>query len=160
MGLRGPKPKGELAWYKPVAELMVNEFMNFSVACQAFGQKFATAQEEHEHEYSPAFRNLLAGIHLDYFVELGAHPGIGKDYVKGVAVAAIRKLAEADQWERVAIPLKQLSDVLGLGKETVDKPVLANLTQADIDAARAELARLEKEASVVTPVVIVDGTPN
>lgn len=159
MGLRGPKPKGELDWYKPVAELMINEFMSFSAACQAAGQKFTNSQDEREHEYSGPFRNLLTGMHLDFFVEIGANPNIGKDYVKGVAVAAIRKLAEGDQWDKVAVPLKQLSDVLGLGRETQDVPVLANLTQKDIDELKAKAAaeaKRQAEESKQVQVVFVD----
>jgi hypothetical protein len=139
MGLRGPKARGEKDWYKQVAQLMVNECMGFSVACQALGLKFTTSQEEREHEYSEAFRNLLTGLHLDFFVEIGANPQIGKEYVKGVAVYTIRKLAESDQFDKMTAPLKELSDVLGLTRETADTPVLANLTQADIDEVRAKL---------------------
>lgn len=161
MGLRGPKPRGERDWYKQVAELMINEFMSFSQACMALGIKFTTSKEEQEHEFNPAFRNLLTGLHLDYFVEIGENPEIGKSYVKGVAVHSIRKLAEAGQWDKIGIPNKQLADILGLGKETADKPVLANLTQADIDKIRAELkAKQETESSEKPTVVIVDGTPN
>src|SRR6266481_239561 len=126
MGLRGPKPRGEQDWYKQVAELMINEFMSFSNACMAVGQKFTSSQDEHVHEHSEAFRNLLTGMHLDYFVEVGTNSAIGKEYVKGVAITAIRKLGESDQWDKVGVPLKQLSDVLGLTKDTLDKPVLAN----------------------------------
>src|SRR5882672_4467225 len=105
MGLRGPKPRGELDWYRKVAELMVNEFMSFSSACMAVGQKFTTSSDEHVHEHSQAFRNLLTGMHIEYFVEIGESPSIGKAYVKGVCVAAIRKLGESSQWDKVGVPL-------------------------------------------------------
>ena len=163
MGLRGPKPQGEKDWYKRVAELMINEFMSFSSACMAVGQKFTSSQDEHVHEHSEAFRNLLTGMHLDYFVEVGTNSSIGKEYVKGVAVTAIRKLGESDQWDKVGVPLKQLSDVLGLTKDTGDKPVLANLTQADIDKIRLELKekaeaeKAEQKASESKTIVVVLG---
>jgi len=166
MGLRGPKPRGELDWYKRVAELMVNEFMSFSAACMAVGQKFQTSQEEHVHEHSEAFRNLLTGMHIDYFVEVGQSPAIGKEYVKGVCVTAIRRLGQSDQWDKVGVPLKQLSDVLGLTKDTEDKPVFANLTQTDIDEIKMKMAEAQKkqdeesQAPKPVKVVVVDGTPN
>lgn len=162
MGLRGPKPKGELPWYKTVAELMINEFMNFSVAAQAAGQKFTTSAEEREHEYSPAFRSLLQGLHMQFFVEMGDHPQIGKAYVKGVCVTAIRKLAESDQWEKVAIPLKQLSDVLGLTKEVADQPVIGTVTQAKIDELKAEIAAEEQKEKQLEKATkdILEGKPN
>jgi len=146
---------------------MVNEFMTFSAACQAQGVKFPTSQAEHVHEYSPEFRNLLTGMHIDLFVEIGANPAIGKDYVEGVAVKAIRKLGESDQWDKVAIPLKLLSDILGLTKETADVPVIANLTQTEIDELRAkfeadakQLEETAKKVAGAVQVVIVDGQPN
>jgi len=163
MGLRGPKARNEQDWYKPVAELMVNELMSFSAACQAYGRKFTTATEEHEHEYSPAFRNLLAGMHLDFFVELGSNPTIGREYVLGVATHAIRKLNETGQYDKVTAPLKEISDVLGLTRDPEEKPVLFNLTQADIDKARLELKEREAaQKTEVVSVVVVDGsgTPN
>jgi hypothetical protein len=160
MGARGPRPKGELGWYKSVADLMVNEFMNFTQAAMALGIKFETSQEERMHELNPAFRSLLAGMHMEFFIELGEQPGIGKEYVKGVCVTAIRKLAESNQWDKVPIPLKQLSDVLGLSKGVEDRPVLANLTQADIDKIRTEL-KAKEETDKKEPTVVVTGTkPN
>jgi hypothetical protein len=163
MGLRGPKAKSELDWYKPVAELMVNELMSFSAACQAHGVKFTSAKDEHVHEYNPAFRNLLTGLHLDFFVEIGENPQIGKEYVKGVAVYAIRKLAEKDQLDKVTAPLKELAGVLGLTGEDEEKPVFGGLTQTEIDALRvkveAERVRQEqaKQAQPVQVVVVSDG---
>jgi hypothetical protein len=162
MGLRGPKAKSEKDWYKQVAGLMVNECMNFSVACQALGLKFSTSQEEREHEYSEAFRNLLTGLHLDFFVEIGANSQIGKEYVKGVAVYTIRKLAESDQFDKMTAPLKELSDVLGLTRESADTPVLANLTQADIDEVRAKLKAKEvvKNEALTAVTQALDKKPN
>lgn len=168
MGQRGPRPKGEQEWYRGVAELMVNELMSFSAACQAMGQRFTRAEDEHVHEYSPAFRNLLTGMHIDYFVEIGQNPSIGKEYVKGVAVKTIGKLAEQDQWDKVTVPLKELADVLGLTKETEDRPVLANLTQAEVDAVRLKMKQVEEaqkqieqaEGTQVRVVVVPGGDPN
>lgn len=165
MGIRGPKPKGELDWYRQVAELMTNEFMRFSVACQAVGVEFKTAAEEHVHEFSDEFRNLLTGMHIHYFVEIGAelssNPSAVKDYVSGVAVRAIRELGQSGQWEKVAIPLKELSDIYGLKDVAVDTPVLGNLTQSEIDTIRKSLEDSEAgKNSQPISVIVVDKAPN
>lgn len=144
MGLRGPKARGQEDWMIPVAELMVQEHMSFSAACQALGQKFDNSASERAAQWSEPFQNILNALNYKFYAQIGDNPLLTKGVILGVLMTAMRRLAEQESWEKVAIPAKLVSDIMGLtDRSLADKPVIANLTQADIDRIRKELAEQE-----------------
>lgn len=159
MGLRGPKARGQADWMVQVADLMVQEHMGFSPACQALGVKFDDSASERSQQYSEAFQNILDAISFKFYARIGDNPLLTKGVLAGTLQTAIRKLGEMDQWDKVAVPGKLLADLMGwLEKAPEDLQVIGNLTQADIDKIRADL-KAQEDASKTT-VVVLDGTPN
>lgn len=166
MGLRGPKPQGEAPWMRAVAELMIKEHMSFTSACMAMGVKFETGQEELVVQYSDEFQNLLDAISYKFYARIGDNPLLTKGVLAGVLMTAVRRLGEQGDWSAVHMPGKLLADLMGWTDEHTDKPVLANLSQREIDELKVKVAEAQKaqdEAqNVAQPVkvIIVDGNPN
>lgn len=163
MGLRGPKAQGQEDWMIPVAELMTKEHMSFTSACMALGKKFNSGIDESAARHSDAFQNVLDAISYKFYARIGDNPLLTKGVLAGVLMTAVRRLGEADAWEKVAVPGKLLADIMGWSDDTPDTPVIANLTQAEIDALRAKIdeqKRQQEEAPVTTQIVVIDGNPN
>jgi hypothetical protein len=147
-----------------VAELMVQEAMSFSGACMALGQKFDDSASERAAQYSEAFRNILDALEFRYYARTGDNPLLTKGYLAGRLVWAIDELARQSQPDKIAMPGKLLADLMGWLDEKPDAPVIANLTQTDLDRIRAELKAqegLEKTAkSAVTETPEPEKKPN
>jgi len=157
MGLRGPKARDQEDWMLPVAELMIQETMSFSAACQALGTKFDNSASERAAQYSEAFRNILDALEFRYFARTGDNPLLTKGYLAGRLVWAIDELARQGQADKIAMPGKLLADLMGWLEEAPNTPVLANLTQEDIDRVRAELKEREvadKDVKKATEFII------
>lgn len=160
MGLRGPKAKDQEDWMIPVANLMTQEHMSFSSACQALAVKFESSTAERAAQYCEPFRNVLNALGFKYHALVGDNPLLTKGYLAGVLVDSIRRLMEQDQPDKVAVPGKLLADLMGWLETLPDTPVLANLTQDDIERLRAEVKAKEVEQAKIAnavQVVIVDG---
>jgi hypothetical protein len=71
-------------------------------------------------------------------------------------MTAIRRLGEQEAWEKIAIPAKLVSDILGFTKDGVEAPVFANLTQKDIDDIRARVKAQQEQ--VAQAILVVDGS--
>jgi len=147
MGLRGPRAKGQENWMKEVADLMVQEGMGFSLACQALGRKFANSQDERAAQYSEAFQNILNALNYRFSASIVDNPLFTKEVIVGTLMRAVRRLEEAQQWDKVAIPAKLVLDAMGWSKQDVGTPVLLNLTQKDIDELKAQYAEKAQEAA-------------
>lgn len=161
MALKGRPPKDREDWMERVAELMVKEHMTFTSASMALGRKYETAQEEFADRYSEAFQSVMDAIEFKFYSRIGDNPLLTKGVLAGALMTAIRRLGESDQWASVHMPGKLLADVMGWTEQKASVPVLANLTQADIDRARAELKAQEEQASKPVQVVVVaNGEPN
>lgn len=165
MGLRGPKSRGQEDWMVPVAELMIQEHMSFSSACQAMGTRFDNTQAERAAQYCESFRNVLNALGFKYYALTGDNPLLTKGFLSGVLVDSIRRLLEQDQPDKVAVPGKLLADLMGWLEVKPDVPVIASLTQDDIDRLRAEVKAQEAEqtatqSKIVQVVVLDDGKPN
>lgn len=152
MGLRGPKAKGQFDWMVPVAELMVQEHMSFSAACQALGKTFDNSAAERAAQYAEAFQNILDALNYKLHARTGDNPFLTKGFIKGVLVTAIRRLGESEQWDKVAIPAKLIADMEGWNKTDAAAPVLLNLTQKEIDDLKAKYAeQLAQESDGTKP---------
>lgn len=154
MGLRGKPARGQEDWMVPVADLMVKEGMSFTSACMAQGKKFTTGQEEHEAKYSDVFQNILDALTFKFYARIGGNPLLTKDVLAGTLMTAVRRLGESEQWEKIAMPGKLLSDLMGWTKDSANVPVFANLTQREIDEIRAKLREEEDEPKQVQVVVL------
>lgn len=165
MALRGRPPSGKESWMEPVAELMVQEGMSFSSACQALGTKWENSAAERAAQYCEPFRNILDALEFRYFSRTGSNPMLTKEFLAGGLIWAIRRLREQDQPEKVALPGKLLADIMGWYPESdaSEQPVLANLTQKDIDELKAKVAAEAKkrlEEAEVAKVATAEGKPN
>jgi hypothetical protein len=129
---------------KEVADLMVQEGMGFSLACQSLGKKFDNSQAERAAQYSEAFQNILNALNYRYSASIVDNPLFTKEVIVGTLMRAVRRLEEAQQWDKVAIPAKLVLDAMGWNEHDQDRPVLLNLTQRDIDELKAKFA--EKQA--------------
>ena len=145
-----------------VADLMVQEHMSFSAACLALGVKFDNSASERSAQYCDAFQSILDAISFRFYARIGDNPLLTKGVLAGTLMAAVRRLGEMDQWDKIAVPGKLLADLMGwLEKRDEEAPVIGNLTQADIDKIRQEL-KAQEEASKTTEglPVVPSGTPN
>jgi hypothetical protein len=143
----------------PVAELMVQEHMSFSAACQALAVKFDNSAAERAAQYCEPFRNVLNALGFKYHALTGDNPLMTKGFLAGVLVDSIRRLMEQDQPDKVAVPGKLLADLMGWLEIKPDVPVIANLTQSEIDELRTKVEAEKAKASQATPVqvVVIDG---
>jgi hypothetical protein len=157
MGLRGPKAKGQEDWMLPVAELMTTEHMSFSAACQALGTKFDNSAAERAAQYCEPFRDVLNALGFKYHALTGDNPLLTKGYLTGILVDAMRRLMEQDQPDKVAVPGKLLADLMGWLEQAPDAPVIANLTQSEIDELRTKVEAEKQKQAQPVQVVIVDG---
>jgi len=162
MGLRGPKARGQEDWMKPVAELMIQEHMNFSAACQALGVKFDDSAAERAARYCEAFRSVLSALEMRYYALDGDNPLLTKGVLAGILMDALRRLRELDQPDKVAMPGKLLADLMGWLSEAPEKVTEFGLTQTQIDELRAKVEEEQKKQSQVQQItVVVDGSnPN
>jgi hypothetical protein len=147
-----------------VADLMVQEHMSFSHACQALGVKFDTTAAERASQYSEAFQNILDALSFKFYARIGDNPLLTKGVLSGTLMTAIRHLGEQGKWAEVHMPGKLLADLMGWLETTTEAPVLGNLTQADIDRIRKDLKDAEEKQREAdqkgTPVhVILVGEP-
>ena len=147
MGLRGPKARGQEDWMIPVADLMVQEGMGFSKACQALGVKFDSSAAERAAEYSEAFRNILDALEFRYFARTGDNPLMTKGWLAGRLKWAIDRIAQQDQPDKLSGLAKVLADLMGWfpKEEDASRPVLGNLTQDQINTIKADLEAKQKE---------------
>lgn len=129
----------------PVAELMVQEHMSFSAACQALGKAFDSSAAERAAQYTEAFQNILDALSYKVYARTGDNPLLTKGFIKGVLVTAMRRLSEMDQWDKVSIPAKLLTDIEGWTKIDPTAPVLVNLTQKEIDELKAKFSEQPKK---------------
>jgi len=132
----------------PVAELMVQEHMSFSSACQALGVPFDNSQAERAAQYSEAFQNILDALSYKIHARTGDNPFLTKGFIKGVLVTAIRRLGEMDQWDKVSIPAKLIADMEGWNKTDLGTPVVLSLTQKEIDDLKAKYAEQAAQEAV------------
>lgn len=139
MGLRGPKARGQEPWMVKVADLMIQEHMSFSAACQALSVKFDDAASERAAQYSEAFRDIVDALSFKFHARTGGNPLLTKEVILGWLTVAIQKLGEANQWDRVSIPAKLMADMQGWTKSEGNPPVIFNLSQKDIDELKTKL---------------------
>ncbi|SRR6266436_1875655 len=162
MALRGRPPAGKEDWMEPVANLMVKEHMSFTSACMALNRKYESGQQEMVDRYSDAFQNVLDALEFKFYSRIGDNPLLTKGVLAGALMTAIRRLGEESNWASVHMPGKLLADLMGWTSETPDTPVIANLSQADIDRIRAELKTKEEteaktDSKAITVIVATKG---
>lgn len=161
MAVRGRPPKDREEWMVPVAELMTQEHMSFSAACQALGTRFPNSTSERAAQFCEPFRDVLNALGFKYHALTGDNPLLTKGYLTGVLVDAIRRLMEMDQPDKIAVLGKLLADLMGWTEVQSDAPVAFGLTQTQIDELRAKIEDEEAAAAKIPiKVVVVDGQPN
>jgi hypothetical protein len=145
MGLRGPKAKDQKTWMPKVAELMIKEHMSFSAACQALGVKFDNTAAEQAAEFTDAFQNIVDLLGFKFHARIGNNPLLTKEVMAGWLVDAIRRLGQQNQFDKIAIPAKLLSDIKGWTKEQQNTPLILNLTQKDLEELKEKAQKAAEE---------------
>jgi hypothetical protein len=139
----GKKAYDEEAWYYDVAEYMVRQDVNFSVACQALGIKMANSAEERKHERRKSFQRRYQSVRNSFYEAIGSDPSLNKSVVIGVLTRTIQRLEEKGDFDKVATAAKVLSEIAGWTKPEVGTSVVLGLNQAELDAVKAKLRILQ-----------------
>ena len=144
------KPEPLEPWMLDAINLIVRRILTLRQAAQQLGMDI-TPQEADNIQGRIRFQHALEEARLKYYAEVGSNPRLTKDAVVGQLYKLAERLAADQEDYKAADALLKLAKVQGWtsGEEYRDKPVLANLTQADIDRIRAEYkAKQEQQTSV------------
>jgi hypothetical protein len=119
--------------------LMVRQNLTLRQAAQQLGEEI-TPQQADNIQGRIRFQDALEEARMTYYAEIGSNPRLTKDAVVGQLYKLAERLANDREDYKAADSLLKLAKVQGWlsGEDYKDKPVYANLTQADIDRLRAE----------------------
>jgi len=133
------KPEPLEPWMLDAIELIVRRQLSLRQAAQQLGVDI-TPQQADNISGRIRFQDALEEAHLAYYAAIAANPKLTKDAVVGQLFVLAQRLAADREDYKAADALLKLAKVQGWlsGEDYREKPVLANLTQADIDRIRAE----------------------
>ena len=141
------KPDPLEPWMLDAIQLIVRRQLSLRQAASQLGVDI-TPQQADNISGRIRFQDALEDERLTYYQEIGSDPRLSKDVVVGQLFSLAQTLAVMGEHYKSADVLLKLAKVQNWtsGEEYKDKPVLANLTQADIDKLRADLrAKQEQE---------------
>jgi len=146
------KPEPLEPWMLDAINLIVRRILTLRQAAQQLGVDI-TPQQADNIQGRMRFQDALEEARLAYYAEIGANPRLTKDAVVGQLFLLAQRLAADREDAKAADALLKLAKVQNWtsGEDHKDRPVLANLSQADIDRIRAEYkAKEEPQASEPT----------
>lgn len=129
------------AWMARAAEMMVRRGLSIHQAASELDVKLVS-DELKKAEKSQTFQELLWTERHRFYNEIASNPGRTKTSMLGLLTLAIQNLALQAEWDKVAECIFKLARIEGWTNSDDSKVVIANVTQADIDAARLELEKL------------------
>lgn len=139
------KPDPLEPWMLDAITLMVRQNFSLRQAAQQLGQEI-TPQQADNIQGRIRFQDALEEARLKYFSEVASNPRLTKEAVVGQLYKLAERLAADREDYKAADALLKLAKVQGwLYGEGGDRPVLANLTQDDIDRLRAEIKAKQQE---------------
>lgn len=140
------KPEPLEPWMLEAINLIVRRILTLRQAAQQLGVDI-TPQEADNIQGRIRFQDALEEARLDYYTEIGSDPRLTKEVVVGQLFTLASRLAADREDYKAADALLKLAKVQGWinGEGGAQQPVLANLTQADIDRLRAELRAKQPE---------------
>jgi hypothetical protein len=140
------KPEKLEPWMFDAIELVVRQILTLRQAAQQLGVDI-TPQQADNIQGRLRFQDALEEARLKYYAAVGANPRLTKDAVVGQLFMLAQRLAADGEDAKAADALLKLAKVQNWtsGEEYKDKPVLGNLSQADIDRLRAEINAKQEE---------------
>lgn len=139
------RPEPLEPWMLKAIPLMVHQNLTLRQAAQQLGQDL-TPQEADNIQGRIRFEDALEEARLTYYAEIGLNPRLTKEAVVGQLYKLAERLAADREDYKAADALLKLAKVQGwLYGEGGAQPVLANLTQDDIDRLRAEIKAKQQQ---------------
>jgi len=139
------KPKPLEAWMLDAIQLMVRQNFSLRQAAQQHGVEI-TPQQADNIAGRIRFQDALEEARLTYYTEIGSNPGLTKDAVVGQIYKLAERLTADREDYKASDSLLKLAKIRGwISGEGGAQPVLANLTQADIDRLKAELKTKQEQ---------------
>jgi len=139
------KPEPLEPWMLDAINLMVRQNLTLRQAASQLGVDI-TPQEADNIQGRIRFQDALEEARLTYYAEVGSNPRLTKEAVVGQLYKLAERLAADREDYKAADALLKLAKVQGwLYGEGGAQPVLANLTQADIDRLREEIKAKQQE---------------
>jgi hypothetical protein len=133
------KPNPLEPWMLDAINLMVRQNLSLRQATQQLGQEI-TPQKADNIAGRIRFMDALEEARLKYYAEIGSNPRLTRDAIVGQIFKLAGRLTADREDYKAADALLKLAKIQGwIAGEGSDKPVLANLTQDDIDRLRAEI---------------------
>ena len=139
------KPEPLEPWMLDAINLIVRRILTLRQAAHQLGVDI-TPQQADNIQGRIRFQDALEEARLTYYAEVGSNPRLTKEAITGQLYKLAERLAADREDYKSADTLLKLAKVQGwLYGEGSAQPVLANLTQADIDRLRAEIRAKEQE---------------
>ena len=139
------KPEPLEPWMLEAINLIVRRILTLRQAAQQLGVDI-TPQQADNIQGRIRFQDALEEARLKYYAEVGSNPRLTKEAITGQLYKLAERLAEDREDYKSADTLLKLAKVQGwLYGEGGAQPVLANLTQDDIDRLRAEIKAKQQQ---------------
>jgi hypothetical protein len=140
------KPDPLEPWMLDAIELIVRRILTLRQAAQQLGVDI-TPQQADNISGRIRFQDALEEARLKYYAEIGSNPRLTKHAVVGQLFLLALRLTEDREDAKAADALLKLAKVQNWisGEDYKDKPVLGNLSQAEIDRLRAEVNAKQEE---------------
>jgi hypothetical protein len=140
------KPEQLEPWMLEAINLIVRQILTLRQAAQQLGVDI-TPQQADNIQGRMRFQDALEEARLKYYAAVGANPRLTKEAVAGQLFMLAQRLAADGEDAKAADALLKLAKVQNWtsGEENKDRPVLGNLSQADIDRLRAEVNAKQEE---------------
>ncbi|HTQ61140.1 MAG TPA: hypothetical protein VMI32_13000 [Candidatus Solibacter sp.] len=156
------KPEPLEPWMLDAIELIVRRILTLRQAAQQLGVDI-TPQQADNIQGRIRFQDALEEARLKYYQEIGSNPRLTRDVVIGHMFKLAERLAADGEDAKASEALFRIAKVQGWtsGEAPEDKPVYANLTQADIDRLRAEInAKQEQQEQASKPTKQIPAKAN
>jgi hypothetical protein len=139
------RPEPLEPWMLEAINLIVRRILTLRQAAQQLGVDI-TPQQADNIQGRIRFQDALEETRLTYYAEVGSNPRLTKEAITGQLYKLAERLAADREDYKSADTLLKLAKVQGwINGEGGAAPVIANLTQADIDRLRAEIKAKQQE---------------
>jgi hypothetical protein len=139
-------------WISQACELMVRYDLSLRQAAAELGKDISVEEAEALKDRK-LFKQALEAARLSYYADIGSNPRLTKEVIAGQIYKLAERLTADREDYKASDSLLKLAKIMGwINGEGSAQPVLANLTQDDIDRLRAEIkAKQQPQASDAEP---------
>lgn len=139
-----PRPP-ESEWHQKACELIVRESVSLAEAATRLKVTIGAIESANLFR-TKSFQRLLRAERLCYYQELGRDPDWGKKTAVGMLLHCAAELRDAGDYDKAAEVILKCAKIEGwLSNEVAQISVFGNLSQKDLDDARARLQGKPKE---------------